>query len=173
MYLACIWKYRRNIACMCAMRSKVGSFRPVNQAHDCLPCGQQLKQRHIQHCLCLYSATKMRRSNMHYYSSSFCIWGMATGEGWSWGPSPTPFFHFSKNLGVGLPRSVLKSCSHCSHGHHVAYLGRTEQGLWGKRSDASWYVSNVSIIFDAPCLFLHHLLSVSLHLVAFLCIFQN
>jgi hypothetical protein len=34
-----------------------------------------------------------------------------------------------------------------------------------------WYVSNVSIIFDAPCLFLHHLLSVSLHFVALLCIF--
>jgi hypothetical protein len=31
-----------------------------------------------------------------------------------------------------------------------------------------WYVSNVSIIFDAPCLFLHHLLSVLLHFVAFL-----
>jgi hypothetical protein len=25
--------------------------------------------------------------------------------------------------------------------------------------EAFWYVSNVSIIFDAPCLFLHHLLS--------------
>jgi hypothetical protein len=37
----------------------------------------------------------------------------------------------------------------------------------------SWYVSNVSIIFDAPCLFLHHLLSVLLHFVAFLCIFRN
>jgi hypothetical protein len=37
----------------------------------------------------------------------------------------------------------------------------------------SWYVSNVSIIFDASCLFLHHLLSVSLHFVAFLCIFRN
>jgi hypothetical protein len=36
-----------------------------------------------------------------------------------------------------------------------------------------WYVSNISIIFDAPCLFLHHLLSVLLHFVAFLCIFQN
>ena len=36
-----------------------------------------------------------------------------------------------------------------------------------------WYVSNVSIIFDAPCLFLHHLPIVSLHLVAFLCIFRN
>jgi hypothetical protein len=30
-----------------------------------------------------------------------------------------------------------------------------------------------SIIFDAPCLFLHHLLSVSLHFVALLCIFRN
>jgi hypothetical protein len=32
----------------------------------------------------------------------------------------------------------------------------------------TWYVSNVSIIFDAPCLFLHHLPIVSLHLVALL-----
>jgi hypothetical protein len=38
---------------------------------------------------------------------------------------------------------------------------------------AMWYVSNVSIIFDAPCLFLHHLPCVSLHFVAFLCDFRN
>jgi hypothetical protein len=37
----------------------------------------------------------------------------------------------------------------------------------------TWYVSNVSIIFDAPWLFLHHLLSISLHFVAFLCIFRD
>jgi hypothetical protein len=36
-----------------------------------------------------------------------------------------------------------------------------------------WYVSNVSIIFYAPCLFLHHLPTVSLHFVALLCIFRN
>jgi hypothetical protein len=36
-----------------------------------------------------------------------------------------------------------------------------------------WYVSNVSIIFNAPCLFLHHLPIVSLHFVALLCIFRN
>jgi hypothetical protein len=36
-----------------------------------------------------------------------------------------------------------------------------------------WYVSNVSIIFDTPCLFLHHLPCVSLHFVAFLCDFRN
>jgi hypothetical protein len=42
-----------------------------------------------------------------------------------------------------------------------------------EKHQGHWYVSNVSIIFDAPCLFLHHLLSVSLHFVAFLCIFWN
>jgi hypothetical protein len=36
-----------------------------------------------------------------------------------------------------------------------------------------WYVSNVSIIFDAPCLFLHHLPCVSLHFMAFLCDSRN
>jgi hypothetical protein len=34
-------------------------------------------------------------------------------------------------------------------------------------SIGGWYVSNVSIIFDAPCLFIHHLLCVLLHFVAF------
>jgi hypothetical protein len=43
---------------------------------------------------------------------------------------------------------------------------------WVKLGDA-WYVSNISIISDAPCLFLHHLLSVLLHFMAFLCIFRN
>jgi hypothetical protein len=36
-----------------------------------------------------------------------------------------------------------------------------------------WYISNVSIIFDAPCLFLHHLLIILLHFVALLCIFRD
>jgi hypothetical protein len=31
----------------------------------------------------------------------------------------------------------------------------------------SWYVSNVSIIFDDPCMFIHHLLCVLLHFVVF------
>jgi hypothetical protein len=35
------------------------------------------------------------------------------------------------------------------------------------------YVSDVSIIFYAPCLFIHHLLCVLLHFMAFLCIFWN
>jgi hypothetical protein len=42
-----------------------------------------------------------------------------------------------------------------------------------EREPDEWYVSNVSIIFDAPCLFLHHLHIVSLHFVALLCIFRN
>jgi hypothetical protein len=41
-----------------------------------------------------------------------------------------------------------------------------------KLGDA-WYVSNVSIIFVAPCFFIHHLLCVLLHFVAFLCICRN
>jgi hypothetical protein len=44
---------------------------------------------------------------------------------------------------------------------------------WVYIVETPWYISNISIIFDAPCLFLHHLLSVSLHFVAFLCIFWN
>jgi hypothetical protein len=41
--------------------------------------------------------------------------------------------------------------------------------LWERRrvSPWAWYVSNVSINFYAPCLFMHHLLCVLLHFVAF------
>jgi hypothetical protein len=52
--------------------------------------------------------------------------------------------------------------------YHLPTRGRA-----GVKIGDAWYVSNVSIIFYAPCLFLHHLLSVLLHFVAFLCIFQN
>ena len=44
---------------------------------------------------------------------------------------------------------------------------------WAGVKLGDWYISNVSIIFDAPCLFLHHLPCVSLHFVAFLCDFWN
>jgi hypothetical protein len=47
------------------------------------------------------------------------------------------------------------------------------QGRAGVKLGDAWYVSNVSIIFDALCLFMHHLLCVLLHFVAFLCIFWN
>jgi hypothetical protein len=49
------------------------------------------------------------------------------------------------------------------------------RGFWLTSLTAlmDWYVSNVSIIFDAPCLFLHHLHIVSLHFVALFCVFRN
>jgi hypothetical protein len=56
-------------------------------------------------------------------------------------------------------------------------LAHAQTCIWLNKSQLSlddwWYVSNVPIIFDAPCLFLHHLFSVSLHFVAFLYIFWN
>jgi hypothetical protein len=47
------------------------------------------------------------------------------------------------------------------------------RGQVGVKLGDAWYVSNVSINFDAPCLFIHHLLCILLHFVAFLCIFWN
>jgi hypothetical protein len=41
------------------------------------------------------------------------------------------------------------------------------RGWAGVKLGDAWYVQNVSIIFDAPCLFLHHLLNVSWHFYAF------
>jgi hypothetical protein len=52
--------------------------------------------------------------------------------------------------------------------YHLPTRGRA-----GVKLGDAWYVSNISIIFDAPCLFIHHLLCVLLHFVAFLCIFRN
>jgi hypothetical protein len=52
--------------------------------------------------------------------------------------------------------------------YHLPTRGRA-----GVKLGDAWYVSNVSIIFDAPCLFIHHLRTVLLHFVALLCIFRN
>jgi hypothetical protein len=52
--------------------------------------------------------------------------------------------------------------------YHLPTHGRA-----GVKLGDAWYISNVSIIFDAPCLFIHHLLCVLLHFVAFLYIFRN
>jgi hypothetical protein len=52
--------------------------------------------------------------------------------------------------------------------YHLPTRGRA-----GVKLRDAWYVSNVSIIFDAPWLFIHHLLCVLLHFVVFLCIFRN
>jgi hypothetical protein len=52
--------------------------------------------------------------------------------------------------------------------YHLPTRGRA-----GVMLGDAWYVSNVSVIFDAPRLFIHHLLYVLLHFVIFLCIFWN
>jgi hypothetical protein len=52
--------------------------------------------------------------------------------------------------------------------YHLSTRGRARV----KIGDA-WYISNVCIIFYAPCLFMDYLLCVLLHFVAFLCIFWN
>jgi hypothetical protein len=52
--------------------------------------------------------------------------------------------------------------------YHLPTWGRA-----GVKLRDAWHVSNISIIFDAPWLFMHHLLCVLLHFMAFLCIFRN
>jgi hypothetical protein len=47
------------------------------------------------------------------------------------------------------------------------------RGWAGVKLGDAWYVSNVSIIFDAPCLFYTICFMFCLHYVAFLCDFQN
>jgi hypothetical protein len=53
------------------------------------------------------------------------------------------------------------------------YYHLPTRGWAGVKLGNAWYISNVSLIFDAPCLFIHHLLCVLLHFVVFLCIFRN
>jgi hypothetical protein len=52
--------------------------------------------------------------------------------------------------------------------YHLPTRGRV-----GVKLGNAWYVSDVSIMFDAPCLFIYHLLCVLLHFMVFLCIFRN
>jgi hypothetical protein len=47
------------------------------------------------------------------------------------------------------------------------------QGRVGVKLGDAWYVSDVSIIFDAPCLFYTICFMFCLHFVAFLCVFWN
>jgi hypothetical protein len=52
--------------------------------------------------------------------------------------------------------------------YHLPTWGRA-----GVKLGDAWYVTNVSIIFDAACFFMHHLICVLLHFMAFLCILWN
>jgi hypothetical protein len=56
---------------------------------------------------------------------------------------------------------------------HRGMLPAPHQSHVATKEEDPLILSNVSIIFDAPCLFLHHLPNVSLHFVALLCIFRN
>jgi hypothetical protein len=74
----------------------------------------------------------------------------------------------TQNLHTTQPNTLLPT-----YDEVVNLTGLLYTKEWAYRvenSNSMWYVSNVSIIFYAPCLFLHHLFSVSLHFVAFLCI---
>jgi hypothetical protein len=52
--------------------------------------------------------------------------------------------------------------------YHLPTRGRA-----GIKLGDAWYVANVSIIFDAPCLFYTNCFMFCLHFVVFLCIFWN
>jgi hypothetical protein len=54
----------------------------------------------------------------------------------------------------------------------ICYYLPTRERAGVNLGDA-WYVLNVFIIFDAPCLLIHHLFCVLLHFAVFLCIFRN
>jgi hypothetical protein len=53
------------------------------------------------------------------------------------------------------------------------YYHLPTRGWAGVNLGDAWYVSNVSIIFDAPCLFYTMCFVFCLHFVAFLCDFRN
>jgi hypothetical protein len=75
--------------------------------------------------------------------------------------------HYTQHI---FQRHDQKLVVFCIYGHFAHSFGFSE---WFTRSMTLWDVSNVSIIFYAPCLFLHHLPIVLLYFVALLCIFQN
>jgi hypothetical protein len=87
--------------------------------------------------------------------------------------SPSSCMHDSPR---GPPPSVKSPCNSATGDTRRRRLAAYNPSACSTPSPTyapSWYVSNVSIIFDAPCLFLHHLPNVSLHFLAFLCDFRN
>jgi hypothetical protein len=65
---------------------------------------------------------------------------------------------------LGLTLLYIKSTT-----IHPLYFWVIKTIFWRR----CWYVSNVSIIFDAPCLFYTICFMFCLHFVAFLCDFRN
>jgi hypothetical protein len=73
-------------------------------------------------------------------------------------------------LYIDLIKIVLATC-HLKN-YYFCYHLPTRERAAVKLGDA-WYVANISIIFDAPCLFYTNYFMFCLHFVAFLCIFWN
>jgi hypothetical protein len=92
--------------------------------------------------------------------------------------SPTPSPSHSKSISMDNVSSLKIKKELVSCDEFIATMkGQTKvyfETLMCQLGDArDTDMSQTSIIFEAPCLFLHHLLSVLLHFVAFLCIFWN
>jgi hypothetical protein len=83
---------------------------------------------------------------------------------------------FPKDAEVADTMRLAEELAVQQPGDTAAFMAATKAVMRAdeeKKVGEECYVSNVSIIFDAPCLFLHHLPIVSLHFVALLCIFRN
>jgi hypothetical protein len=73
----------------------------------------------------------------------------------SWTHEPLSTFNYKKQLSIPFITVFIFSYYQFRKYKNISFI-------------AFWYVSNVSIIFDAPCLFIHHFLCILLHFVAFL-----
>jgi hypothetical protein len=115
------------------------------------------------------------------------VWGRGNSST-AWHPSDSPIFErkpWRCPFIVMFYLLVILLGSTRLDINRVVLLGNDltcdERGEQGERRGSGapspvldeWYVPNVSIIFDAPCLFMHHLLCVLLHFVKFLSIFWN
>jgi hypothetical protein len=116
--------------------------------------------------------------SMHYYSWSFvCVTVHVVTWLLSYMVRITSFMPMFRVLWsqlamlyIDLIKIVVAAC-HLKN-YYFCYHLPTRGRAWVKLGDA-WYVANVSIIFDAPCLFLTNCYMFCLHFVAFLCIFWN
>jgi hypothetical protein len=98
---------------------------------------------------------------------------------------------YPTNLCTWRPNTVYKNRSMRRHQHSMLYIVWSRlcwcispqkllfcyhlpsRGRARVKLGDTWYVSNISIIFYAPCLFIHHFLCVLFTLWGVLCIFWN
>jgi hypothetical protein len=115
--------------------------------------------------------------SMHYYSWSFVC---ATFHVITWLLSSIvriisfmPMFRVLWSQLAMLYNNLIKIVLVACHLKNYFCYHLPTRGRAGVKLGDAWYVSNVSIIFDDPSLFMHHLLCVLIYFVAFLCIFRN